>query len=172
MAYISLIQQDWHAEVFRLGNAYQIVLNVGTDPAINRTYSIALGLEPLPGGALEFYFYIIALDETDGEYSRYWSGLDSENILPKVQRGAILRAILHATRTLLSQVNPATVNWCSWDRNLPEKALFKYSQIVRVFEACGYRVEAGEPHHGQLFWSAERLNPPSFPFDEVEGDGS
>lgn len=171
MPYISLIQENWHAEAFRVGNAYQIVLNVGSDPALRRTYSISLGLEPLPGGALEYYFYIINMDETNDEYTSYYSGLDSTNILPKVQRGVILRAILHATKLLLSQVNPATINWCSWDRNMPEKALVKYSLIVRVFEACGYRVESGEPHNGQYFWSAERLNPPSFPFDRVEGDG-
>jgi hypothetical protein len=171
VAYISLIQQNWHAEAFRVGNAYQIVVNVGCDPVLGHTYSIALGLEPQPGGALEYYFYIVDLEEKTDDYRACHTGLESINILPKVQRGAILRAILHATKLLLGQVNPATINWCTYDRNLPEKALVKYSLIVQVFESAGYRVSAGEPHHGQYFWSAERLNPPSFPFDVGEGDG-
>jgi hypothetical protein len=172
LAYISLIQQNWHAEAFRVGNAYQIVVNVGCDHALGRTYSIAVGLEPLPGGVLEYYFYIVDLEEKTDHYRTCYSGLESTTILPKVQRGAILRAVLHATKLLLGQVNPATVNWCTYDRNLPEKALVKYSQVVRVFEASGYKVEAGEPHNGQYFWSAERLNPPGFPFDTDGGDGT
>jgi hypothetical protein len=100
LAYISLIQQDWHAEAFRIGNAYQIVVNVGCDPAVGHTYSIALGLEPQPGGALEYYFYIVDIDERTDEYRACHDGRESINILPKVQRGAILRAILHATKLL------------------------------------------------------------------------
>lgn len=171
MAYRSLIQQDWHAEAFRKGNAYQIVVNVGCDAALCHTYSIGLGLEPQPGGFVEYFFYILDYDEKNDEYEYCHSGLESISIIPRVQRGAILRAILHATKLLLGQVNPITVNWCTYDRNLPEKALVKYSLIAKVFESAGYRVEAGEPHNGQYFWSAERLNPPGFPFDPVEGDG-
>jgi hypothetical protein len=170
LAYISLIKQNWHAEAFRVGNAYQVVTNVGCDEAIGRIYSIAVGLEPSPGGILEYFFYIVTVDEISDKFTSIFNGLDSENVLPKVQRGAILRAILHATSNLLNQVNPEQVNWCTWDRNLPEKAMVKYSQVVKVFESCGYRIQSGEIH-GQHFWSAERLNPPGFPFDQVEGDG-
>lgn len=171
MAYISLIQQNWHAEAFRVGNAYQVVTNVGCDEALGLTYSIAVGLEPLPGGYLEYYFYIVTVNEITDEFKTIFSGRDSEYVLPKVQRGAILRTILHATSSLLNQVNPEQVSWCTWDRNLPEKAMVKYNLVLRVFETCGYRVQAAE-HKGQHFWSAERLNPPGFPFDKVEGDGT
>jgi hypothetical protein len=171
LAYVSTIQEDWHAEAFRRGNAYQIVVNIGHDEATNCTYSIALGLEPQPGGAMEYYFCIIVYNGNTDEETSCFSGLESTNILPQVQRGAVLRAFLHATRLLLIQVNPANVNWCTWDQNLPEKALRKYLLIARVFESAGYRVESAAPHNGQYFWHAERLNEPGFPFDLDEGDG-
>jgi hypothetical protein len=170
LAYISLIHDNWHAEAFRLGNDFKIIVNVGRDAAVGHTYSIMVGLAPQPGGASEYYFCILDLDETTGELADCHSGLESGNILPKVQRGAILRAILHATKLLLGQVNPVTVNWSTFDLNFPDKALVKYNRVVRVFEGSGYTVTAGEPHNGQHFWSAERLNAPGFPYDEPEGD--
>lgn len=172
MAYISLIQNDWHAEVFRVGNAYQIVVNVGRDPALRRTYSIAVGLEPLPEGGLEYYFYIVNLEEEDGQYTSHMSGLETKFFIPSIARAQVLRAILQATRDLLGQVNPETVKWTTYDQNMPHKALVKFQLVVRVFENSGYRVVEGDPYHGRYIWRAERLNPPSFPFDKVEGEGS
>lgn len=169
MAYRSLIQNDWHAEAFRVGNAYKVVTNVGCDLLLQRTYSIAVGLDPLPSGELEYYFYIVDLDEITDDMHHFYSGRDTKNILPDVQRGAILRAILHATKSLLSQVNPAKVNWCTWDTHLPDKAKSKFRDIVRVFETSGYKVQEGEPHNGRNLWYAERVGPPSFPFT-TEGE--
>lgn len=166
MPYVSTIQHDWHAEAFRRGNAYQVLVNVGYDDALQQTYSISVGLEPQPGGGMEYYFCFIVADEIKRTEQVCWCGLDSQDILPKEQRGAVLRAILHATRLLISQVNPAIVNWCTWDANPPDKALRKHILIARVFELLGYEIGHPDAYHGKHIWWAERLNPPGFPFDE------
>ena len=170
VAYTSLIQDNWHAEVFRVGGAYQIVINAGRDAALKRTFSVAVGLEPLPTGDLEYFFYIVNMEEGTDAYTSHMSGLETKAFIPALARPAILRAILQATKDLLVQVNPITVSWTSYDRNLPEKGLTKFQQIVKVFEVVGYRVEEGEPYHGRHHWHAELLNPPGFPFDKVEGE--
>lgn len=167
MAYISTINDDWHAEAFRRGNAYQIVVNVGYDDALGQTYSIVAGLDVAAGGGLEYYFYIMVADERNGTETACHCGLESANILPKVQRGAIRRACLHATRSLIAQVNPPEVYWCTLDANLPEKALDKYLEIGRVFESLGYQVRQGDPYHGRHIWYAELLNQPGFPYNRV-----
>jgi hypothetical protein len=77
VAYLSLIQQDWHAEVFRRGDTYQVVLNVGHDAALGVTYSIVVGLAPQPGDFLEYFFNLVRFDETNDQATDYFSGKDT-----------------------------------------------------------------------------------------------
>ena len=170
MAYTSLIQDNWHAEVFRVGNSYQVIINVGRDVALKRTFSVAVGLEPLPTGELEYFFYIVNMEEENDQSTYHMGGLETKSFIPAIARPAILRAILQATKDLLVQVNPNAVSWTTYDQNLPDKGLVKFRQVIKVFEAAGYRVEEGEPYHGRHHWHAELLKPPGFPFDKVEGE--
>jgi hypothetical protein len=50
MAFQLTVQEDgWHADVFRQGNAYLVVINFGYNAETKTTYSVMIGLEPLPG---------------------------------------------------------------------------------------------------------------------------
>lgn len=156
MAYISAIRQDWTVQVSRRGNGFHLSVVVGQDAEAGHTYSIVLGLDEAPGGFLEYYFFIIDIDEINDTYYDCHCGLESANILPKLQRGPILRAILSATKALLRQANPVNVTWTTHDPDLPDKALVKYLSIAKVFESAGYAVREGEPFHGLRIWFAER----------------
>lgn len=170
VSYVSTIQQDWSAQVARRGNGFYVSVVVGQDAEAGHTYSIVLGLDEAPGGILEYYFFVSDVDERNNTIRACHCGIESAAILPKVQRGAILRAVLRATKTLLGQANPVNVTWTTHDPDLPEKALVKYRSIVRVFESAGYKVEEGEPYHGLRIWFAERLNDPGFPFTKEGGE--
>lgn len=165
MAYVSTIKNDWHVEVFRRGDGYQIIVNIGHDSDIGHTYSVVVGLDMAPGGYLELYFYLVDADDINVTEECCHCGIQSNKFIPKVQRGAIRRAILHATKSLIGQVNPSVVYWCTWDADLPEKALDKYIEVGRVFTTLGYDVKRGDPYHGRHIWYAERLNDPGFPYD-------
>jgi hypothetical protein len=171
MAYKSTIQNDWTAHGFRRGNAYQLLVNIGVDEQIFHTYSLAVGFEPLPGGTMEFYFCLVDADDKLNTETTCFSGLNSINFLPGEERPAILKALLSATQTLIRQCNPKYVTWCTWDDEPPPKALRKHLLVARVFEVCGYKVEALEVYQGRHGWSAERLPPPGVP-DLGDSNGS
>ncbi len=114
---------------------------------------------------MEYYFCFIIANETDFSEHVCWSGLDTQNILPRSERQVVLRAILHATKLLIGQVNPAIVNWCTWDAQPPERALRKHMLIARVFELSGYQIGHPNPYHGKHIWWAERVSNPPFPFN-------
>ena len=119
---------------------------------------------------MEFYFMVVEADEINNTEITCFSGLKTLAMLPREERRVVLRAILHATRLLLGQVNPAIVNWCTWDENPPRKALDKHLLIAKVFEVCGYEVGTSDAYHGHHVWWAERKVRPGFPFEGGNDD--
>lgn len=156
MAFEFTIQTDWHAEVFRRGNAYLVVLNIGYDKVIDHTYSLIVGLEPAIGGGMEYFFSIIDADNRNNTEEAIYTGLGTSDIFTKDQRLQTLKALLDATKYLLNQVNPDRVTWFTWDANLPTKAMAKYLQVAHIFEMCGYVVRTSDAYHGRHTWWAER----------------
>lgn len=156
MALDFTIAVDWHAEVFRRGSAYLVVLNIGYDADIDHTYSLIVGLEPAPSGGMEFFFSILDADNSTNTEAELYSGLHTTHLFTAGQRSAILKAMLDATKSLLNQVNSERVSWFTWDTNLPPKAMAKYLRLARTFEMCGYEVHTGDAYHGRHVWWAER----------------
>lgn len=156
VAFEFTIQSDWHAEAFRRGSSYLVVINIGYDPVIDHTYSIIVGLEGAVGGGMEYFFSILDADNRNNTEIELHSGLETTILFSKEQRIAVLKAVLDATKVLLNQVNPDRVSWFTWDADLPEKALAKYLQVADIFEMCGYRVHTSDAYHGRYAWWAER----------------
>lgn len=156
MAFEFIIATDWHAEVFRRGSAYLVVVNIGYDQEINHTYSVMVGLDMAPAGGLELFFSITDADNLEDTDRRLFSGLDTRDLLTKEQREAVLKTALDATKSLLNQVNPERVSWFTWDAYLPHKAMVKYLRLARMVQMCGYEVHAGDVYNGRHVWWAER----------------
>ena len=144
MAMEFTIQTDWHAEAFRRGSSYLVVVNIGYDTVIDHTYSVMVALDTAVGGGVDYIFCILDADNKANTEQQLFSGLDTTRIFTKEQRFAILKAVFDATKLLLNQVNPERVSWFTWDADLPQKAMVKYLQLARTFEMCGYQVHASD----------------------------
>jgi hypothetical protein len=157
MAFVRVISdEEFQADTFKKGNSWSIVVNIGYDDENDLSYSLVVGLEPMGGGAIEYFFQIIEADgESGGEYI-YWSGKDTAAFIPKEDRVVILSAVLTATRALIENAKPSRVEMVSYDPDPPQKALVKHWLIGRVFEQCGYVVKTADPYHGKRVWWMER----------------
>lgn len=140
--------------LFQSGSSYAMTVRVGHDG--DKRYSIVIGLEPLPGGDMEYYFHLLEVDVVTGEDRIFWSGLPVSNIIPKDDRRRILAVILSCTKHLLIATYPSVVFRFAHDENPPERALEKHYSVNDVFEECGYRVEELDSRHGRRAWKAER----------------
>jgi hypothetical protein len=153
---IRIRPEDAHYDVFQRGNAFLVLANVGYDSDTDRTYSVLLGLEPLAGGDLEYFFCLIEADNVAGTQHEYWSGKDLPQCIDKPSRKPILNLVLRATKALLNATSPTRVQMSTWDAYLPDRAAHKHFLVARVFEMCGYEVRNGDPYHGKRVWWMER----------------
>jgi hypothetical protein len=158
MAFVCTVRKrTWHADVFREGDSYTVLVLVGYDDQEDKNYFAQVGLSPPPGGHLEYYFHLIEVDgKTKAEYL-YWSGKDVARFIGSEDRAAILDVALTATASLLDQVKPAVVDRCTYDEIPPERALEKHYRISKVFTECGYEVVKSNDYHGKRVWRAIRL---------------
>lgn len=158
MAFVCTVKKEtFDAEVFQHGNSYAAVINVGYDADSDRGYSLVVGLEPMAGGELEYFFHILETDRKIEYKQDYWCGKDVAEFISKEDRQAILQVLVSATCEMLDLVRPEKVNYISHDVNPPDKALVKHGLIASGFERCGYQVHTADPYHGKRVWWMERL---------------
>jgi hypothetical protein len=157
MAFVrTLSRDDFQFETFKNGNAWLVIVSIGYDDEKDASYTLVVGLEPGGGSAIEYFFQIVEAEgETGGEHT-YWSGRDTRFIRPD-DRKVILEAVLTATHMLLTSARPSRVEMVTYDPNPPEKALVKHWMVGKVFESCGYKVQAADPYHGKRVWWMERI---------------
>jgi hypothetical protein len=158
MAFVRVIE-DEHSqiEVFHKGNAWAVIIDIGYDDVEPLTYSLVVGLEPMGGGAIEYYFQVVEANLQTEHERTYWVGKDTA-FIESDDRAIILRALLAATRALLDNARPERVEVVTYESNPPEKALVKHLLIGRVFEDCGYAVHTADPYHGKRVWWMERTS--------------
>jgi len=156
MAFVCDVAEDVIQGHFqRHGSAYVVVVPIGYDDEEDKSYTLLVTLDILPGVEYEFTYCIVEHDgATNSEYC-YWSGADVAKFIGKEDRATILGCLASVTAHLLRAVRPRHVTMCSWDVNLPEKAKRKHFLIARVFEACGYEVHTFDEYHGQSVWCME-----------------
>jgi len=133
----------------------RVAQTVGWDHA-GTIFSIAVGLDALPGGDAEFYFVLVCADPGGGERP-IWSGLDVPPIVSREARAAILSRVLACVDTLLAIRAPPRIFRSVHDAGLPAKARVKHARIGGVFEAHGYRIVDAGIRHGRPAWWAEKL---------------
>lgn len=160
MAFIPIdIGQSFHADMFRRGSSYLVLVRVGYDPDRRTNYYIQVGLQPVMGcNYLEYEFCLIGVVPPDRE-EIYWSGLDVPGDIPSVERNKILGAVLAATENLLNHVKPDEVFRITRDVDVSGKALAKHDAVSLVFERCGYEVARAAEYQGKSTWIMRRLSP-------------
>jgi hypothetical protein len=52
---LTVSEGGWRADVFQKDGAYLVTINFGYDSETRTTYSVVVGLEPLPGGDMEYF---------------------------------------------------------------------------------------------------------------------
>ncbi|MDP3553264.1 hypothetical protein [Methylocystis sp.] len=159
MAFVRIIQEDeFQADTFRSGDSWAIIVNIGYDDITDARYSLVVGLSPMGGGPIEFYFQVVEADaETEQEHV-YWCGKEVASFISKDDRLVILAALLTATHVLLENARPTRVEMVSYEANPPDKALVKFSLVGKVFEDSGYAVHVADPYHGKRVWWMERTD--------------
>jgi hypothetical protein len=157
MAFVGVIQEDiFQADTFREGRSWAIIVNIGYDDERPLSYSIVVGLSPMAGGPIEFYFHMVEADGETGEEHIYWCGRDVAHFIPPESRSIILATVMTATKALIENACPQRVEMVSYDEDPPAKALVKHFLIGRVFEQCGYTVRTADEFHGKRVWWMER----------------
>jgi hypothetical protein len=153
MAFVRVLnEEEFQAETFRSGNSWSIVVNVGYDDEKPISYSLHVGLSPMAGGPIEFYFQIVEFDEEYESEHAFLSGKDTACFLKGDDRKIVLWAVLTAAHMLLEAAKPERVEYVAYDPDPPEKALLKHWLIGKVFEESGYEVSTADPFHGKRVW--------------------
>jgi hypothetical protein len=135
---------------------FAFIVDVGYDNESARDFKLEVGLSPLGGGELEFYFYLWAVDGQTGEITPYWCGRDVAQFVSRENRAEIRAVLMTLTRDLLETARPGTVHYVTHDANPPDEAMLKHEAIIKVFEDCSYEVHTADPWHGKRVWWMER----------------
>lgn len=160
MAFVlTLSDQEQSATVNARGTDIVVIVPLGYDDVRPLVYSLMLGLSPMAGGDLEYFFCIIEANSQDNTETQLWSGVDTRHLFSREDRNAILKGLLGATEMLINAAKPAKVTMCTIDTGAPEKADRKHLLVARMFETCGYDVQCADPYHGRRIWQMERQTP-------------
>lgn len=159
MAFVCTVtDEEIRAEYFAEGDSHVLFVYVGFDRDRGVKFFISVGLEPMAGGFLEYYFNLIERDlETDSERV-YWSGRDLPVSMTGHDRALILKAVMQATRYLLDMLRPTWVFRCTRDGYASSRGLEKHELISHVFVEAGYRLHVADPFGDKRCWWMEREN--------------
>ena len=154
--YCTLNDETCHAEVFRRGNEYAVIVKVGYDGTGDKGYSIVAGFSPCPPGDLEFYFCLVEADSEADEERQIFDALEVAQIVDsKEDRQKILEALTGAAKLLVENVRPPRFVMATRDGNLPQKALNKYLRLIELFSHLGYTITGANQYNGISAWWAD-----------------
>jgi hypothetical protein len=131
-----------------------VVAYVGSDIDTGCAYYAVAALSPLYD-YFEYSFFVI--ERCSGSEEQFNSGLKTNGLFNEVDRSAILTVVLRATEMLLDWKQPLLVDRCTFDANLPKKALVKHTLISKIFSGCGYKITSCDDWNGKRVWRAERV---------------
>lgn len=145
------------AEVLRNSEGWAVVAHLGYEEYTDVDYFCHVGLSEMPGGNLELYFYVRAINLHTKEAKEFWSGRYLPEIIDSDARVAILATVCTCIKALLNEARPSLVFWQTHDERPPQKALVKYERVAVVVRDSGYVVTKADEFYGKLAWWAERL---------------
>lgn len=150
------LRGPWPEPVEEAGG-YVIAIGLGSDDELGLDYTLLIGLEPLPGGEHEFFFFLVEVDVNTGKENPIWSGQETARKMSKYQRGLIRACLLTATENLIRSVRPPAFSMTTHDENLPERPLEKFTLLTNLFERCGYSVTERDRRLRNRSWRMEQV---------------
>jgi hypothetical protein len=157
MAFVCIIKDDqFQADIFRNGNMWAVIVNVGYDDTEDKRYSAMIGLEPSAGGRVEFFYNLIEADGETGAEHVYWCGKDVAAFIEPKDRELILNVVANETLNLLRAAKPERVEYVTHDSMFPKKALAKHMVVIEACRTAGYEVFTADTYHGKRVWWMER----------------
>lgn len=155
MAFSLRVDEPVRIEDFQYEGDRVFMCRVGTDLAAHKLYFAAVGLDPFPEGAPEYWFGILERNAYTGEADLVLSGLRFARIISKADKMAILQVICGLTDLLLQECKPKKVTRVTHDAYQGGKGIEKHEVISKVFLDCGYRVTRCDSWGGQRAWLCE-----------------
>lgn len=147
---------------FENGSDAVVTSQVVYDNELNVTYSTFCCLSPVIGAddrSFELAFFVIEKEHETGYEYNINNGLDTKNkIVEAEQRAAVLSAIICSIDILIEKISPNVVTMITYNANLPDKALKKYSDIMSLFRQRGYTGGPTDPYYGRTCWLMQRYN--------------
>lgn len=156
MTFKCTFNRDTPVEVFERGSSRAALTLVAYDSEHDRSYSVLATLDGLPGGGEELAFSLVEYDGAFESEHTYWSGKDLPRLFSRADRELILAAVMRSILRLVETYQPTRIFLCTFDRNMPPRALTKHLRIVELLEGCGYVAEAQESYHGEKAWWLQR----------------
>jgi hypothetical protein len=138
-------------------DASALVVPIGYDDEEPWSFTLLLGFSAMAGGDLEYFFCVVQADHETGQKTQMFSGLETRLIFNKSDREHVLGAALWGTEKLLELVAPARFFCCTFDADLPERALTKHKRLVDRFRMCGYQVSPQPFRLGKHSWYLDKI---------------
>lgn len=154
MAFVCTLRGSFLPVVATYPTLTSLVYPIGYDDADGSPYRLYIGFGTAPGGIIE-YSFCVTHDPKGGEPRDLWDSQEVAAVIPKDDRALILRLLLDATVQMIRSQRFPEVTMHTFSRDLPPKALVKYSYIAQLFTNEGYRVRRLK-RHGQNIWWFER----------------
>jgi hypothetical protein len=109
MAFVCTItEESYHGDIFRNGDCFSEVVNIGHDPAEGKGYSVVVGIDRTGGGGYELYFFVV--ETTDGNEYPYWSGRETV-FLKGEDRAKVMAIVTLATRAIIDVARQNVFWW-------------------------------------------------------------
>ncbi|MFG1260069.1 hypothetical protein V5F79_22335 [Xanthobacter flavus] len=158
MAFVCTLTGDsFNADVATRGSSRIVTARIGVDDERDIIYSVMVCLDPGGGGDMELVFAVVAADTAGREEpTEYLSGIETASLIRGADREIVLSAIIGCVGNLVRAVQPPRIYMCTYDTDLPDRAVRKHIRVARAIETCGYYVKYPDPFHGQHIWYMER----------------
>jgi hypothetical protein len=130
-------------------DAQAAVVPIGYDDIEPKSFTILVGFAASPG--------VVEADHETGQEFHLYSGLETKHIFNTLDRQLVLDAAFWATEKLLELVAPPRFFCCTYDADLPERALRKHQKLVERFRMCGYQVSPQPVQMGKHSWYLDKI---------------
>lgn len=160
MAFVcTLTGHSFDVDVATRGSSRIVTARIGIDDVSDIIYSAMVCLDPGGGGDMELVFAVTAAySNGTGEPEQFLSGTETASFIHGDDRERVLAAIILCVENLVRAVQPSRIYMCTFDTDMPDRAIRKHIRVARAVETCGYNVKAPDQFRGQRIWYMERCS--------------
>ena len=158
MSFILDIYDGSPCKIETLENSMEIIgiATLGHDPDSGTRYFVQVALiqlEPFDEGFKNSELMFDIVENTRmGKITLIGNGLDTKSFLFGSNRRVALDICCEVTAALLEQRQPDNIMMQTSIRDLPNKALLKYSRLQQTIIRCSYQGGKSDSYYGQHVW--------------------